>query len=65
MADTPSAAPATPAPHTASTTPSATPPQAAPAARRRALGLIGAVLLLAGLPVYLWMKRRPLPVAGV
>ena len=25
----------------------------------------GAVLLLAGAPIYWWMKRRPMPVAGV
>ena len=25
----------------------------------------GAVLLLAGAPVYLWMKRRPSPASGV
>ena len=60
MADTPSAAPATPAPHTASTTPGAAPPQAAPATRRRALGLIGAVVLLAGLgwAAWHWLEGR-------
>ena len=26
---------------------------------------LGAVLLLAGAPIYLWMKRRPAPVAEV
>ena len=60
MADTPSAAPATPAPHTASTTPGATPPQAAPATRRRALGLIGTAVLLTGLGwgAWHWLEGR-------
>ena len=60
MSDTPSAAPATPAPHTASTTPGATPPQAAPAARRRALGLIGTAVLLTGLGwgAWHWLEGR-------